>query len=184
MLFRSLGFVVHMSLVCVYILIYAAFLFFFPTDFPRGIFIYVTYVMAILYTVVFYHYLSLNSLKQTFLINKKKMLNDCLKALVFSLGVSGLILLAKYLMIQNNPNAFPSDLPFYNFDRLIPGKTLAPVYLISCFFQEILIHVLVQDNLRNIFDAEKNERKKQGYSILLTSLFFTAFHIQDRKSVV
>jgi len=173
----SLGFVVHMSLICVYVFIYAFFQFLFPDNFPRGIFIYVIYVMAIVYTAVFFHFLSLNSLKQTFLINKKKMLNDCLKALLFALGVAGLILLAKYLIIQNNPNAFPSELPFYNFDRLIPGKTLAPVYLVSCFFQEVMIHVLVQDNLGNIFDAEKNKQKKQAYSILLTSLFFTAFHI-------
>ena len=91
-------------------------------------------------------------------------------AIIVSLGIVALLVLAKLIILQVSPGFFAENTPFWNWDI---GLYSWVSYIFTCIIQEFLARSMIYTSIRKMFDGKKSAI----FAIVLSSLLFGAVHI-------
>lgn len=91
-------------------------------------------------------------------------------AIVISIAIVGLLMLAKLIINKISPSFFNENAPFWNWDI---GLYSWISYIFTCVLQEFLARSMIYGSIRKMFDGKRGTL----VAILLSSLLFGAVHI-------
>ena len=153
--------------VCLYLLLLAT-LEFLKINVPTKVLTQVINAMVFIFAVIIYKKtnfsvdelgLKLHNPKQTFGIST-----------AVSIGLVGLLMLAKLLVSKIAPNFFEPGAPFWNWDI---GLYSWISYIFTCIIQEFLARSMIYGSIKKLYDGKHST----VVAILLSSLLFGAVHI-------
>ena len=91
-------------------------------------------------------------------------------AIIISVILVGLLMLAKLVVLKLSPTFFSEDAPFWNWDL---GLYAWVSYVFTCIIQEFLARSMIYGSIRKMFDG----KHATIIAVLLSSLLFGAVHI-------
>ena len=107
-------------------------------------------------------------------VNKARILDAFTRGFIICLIFGGLMILLKYVMLKMAPDMLKRCMPFFYFDRLLPGRITSNtmLYPLTAFWQEYCMNVMGYDGMRTLLVG--NHRKHKSVSVV--ALFFGAMH--------